>query len=407
LTVLASPAYMINVGHVMSEKLAIAFCFASLWALLASDEPRKARLFWLSAGLAGMAVLSKYLCTFLLPAVVGALYARRELLRRSLLWLGAAMLLPALYFALKPEVILGALIVSAQAAGGFWAAPTHRLRSFLAFTGGLGFPALIPWLLAGSGGARPWLAAMAAAGLFVPAFDLVPGVRGGDRLCGVIFGASGAMMLTMLGDPATRRVAAWRLGGLWAAAGALIAFSYWSIIARVVLFAIPPLILLSAATVERAPGCGARPWQWAGLIASLGLSLGLATVDHGYASAQKEMAAQAFERFPGRRIWCAGHLGLHHYLRAQGALELDLPKDGWSKLRPGDVIVSSRTNAFLPPPHSGLELRRIGLTVRHPLALRLISGWGGEGGFYSNISGFLPFSVSSESLEEFLVAEIL
>lgn len=42
-------------------------------------------------------------------------------------------------------------------------------------------------------------------------------------------------------------------------------------------------------------------------------------------------------------------------------------------------------------------------THGHPLPLRLISGWDAQAGFYSNTSGFLPYALSREPIEEYVV----
>lgn len=404
LTVLACPAYLINAAHLMSEKLALFFAFAALWALVAGSEERKPRLFWLSAALTGAALLSKYLAVFLLPAAAAYLLSRGEPRKKVALWACAALALPAAYFAAKPEVLQGALIVSSRADAGLWASPSHRLRSFLAFLGGHAAAAIVPWLLSG-GGKAPGAAALVGAALFLPGLDLAE-VGALDRALGAVLAALGASALALLADRRALRAPGWALGAGWALAAAWIALSYWSIISRVVLFAVPPLVLLSALACERESRRGARVLQATGLAGSLALSLSLATVDYAYASAQRSAAVELLERYAGRRIWCAGHLGLHHYLLAGGALELDASRIDWSQLRPGDVIVGARTNAVFPEPPARLKARRAGLRVSHPLPLRLISGWGGEAGFYSNISGFLPYAFSQEPLEEFVVAEI-
>ena len=46
------------------------------------------------------------------------------------------------------------------------------------------------------------------------------------------------------------------------------------------------------------------------------------------------------------------------------------------------------------------------VTVRSRVPLRLLSGWTGEGGFYSNVFGFLPFSLSTEPVDEIDVVEL-
>ncbi|MCM2304732.1 MAG: hypothetical protein NDJ72_08520, partial [Elusimicrobia bacterium] len=63
------------------------------------------------------------------------------------------------------------------------------------------------------------------------------------------------------------------------------------------------------------------------------------------------------------------------------------------------------TTNFSPARPRRVNAERRLVSCRVPL--RLISGFGGEGGFYSNIGGFLPFSPSAEPVEEFTVVEAL
>ena len=91
--------------------------------------------------------------------------------------------------------------------------------------------------------------------------------------------------------------------------------------------------------------------------------------------------------------------------RFAGARPLDSEAD-WEKVRPGDIAVFAETTTnFRPKRSRRVNVERRGVSCYIPL--RLISGFGGEGGFYSNISGFLPFSLSMEPVEEFTVVEPL
>jgi len=46
------------------------------------------------------------------------------------------------------------------------------------------------------------------------------------------------------------------------------------------------------------------------------------------------------------------------------------------------------------------------IRVTHPLPLRLMSGWTGQAGFYSNLWGFLPYALSTEPVEEYTIVEV-
>jgi hypothetical protein len=43
--------------------------------------------------------------------------------------------------------------------------------------------------------------------------------------------------------------------------------------------------------------------------------------------------------------------------------------------------------------------------VDHPVPLRLLSRQGGQAGFYTSVSGFLPFALSREPVEEISLFE--
>jgi hypothetical protein len=105
----------------------------------------------------------------------------------------------------------------------------------------------------------------------------------------------------------------------------------------------------------------------------------------------------------GRRVWFTGHWGFQHYQERAGARALDRSKGGWDETAPGDAVVTSVVNcnqiAPARPVLSDVETSR----VESALPLRLISGWGGQGAFYSSSFGFLPFSLSREPLEEFRI----
>ncbi|MCR4295040.1 MAG: hypothetical protein NUW21_05865, partial [Elusimicrobia bacterium] len=153
----------------------------------------------------------------------------------------------------------------------------------------------------------------------------------------------------------------------------------------------------------RSGKAGSSRLPWAAAAAAACLSLALGWVDFVYAGAQKDLAAELSTR--GRPVWCAAKLGLRHYLLRAGAKPLD-SEAGWESVRPGEFVVFAKTTTnFAPARARRVNAERRVVSSRIPL--RLISGFGGEGGFYSNISGFLPFSPSAEPVEEFTVVEPL
>lgn len=406
LCVIASPAYLINMNHLMTEKLASAFGFFCLYALVRGIDEQDPAWYWASAVLLSLATVSKYLCIFLWPTAAFYAWSRKVPARRLIPYLVVAALpmsLYVLYDTLSRGLIFyAAKTVSEAAAAGLWSSPSHRIRSFLAFTGGCGAFALAwPFLNI----RRPlWLASAltAAIVLFGPWLDLVPGVRFTDRILGIGF-STAAICAFMQIVSLKERGRGWSLWAAWTATAGFMALSYWTIAARVVFFVIPPLILASAEILERISDRESLGRiQVTTLCGTLALSFCLGIVDMQYAGAQRDLAKTIAEQdiTRGKRVYCAARGGLRHYLLAAGAVDFDGRKD-WDKVRPGDVIVSAKINAILPPPPKPILADVSKFQVDSPIPLRLTSAWGGEAGFYSNISGFLPYSLSQEPLEEF------
>lgn len=397
-----SPAYAVNMGHLMAEKPAMAFGAAALYALVRGADDRRGGWLAASAALLSAAIMSKYAAVALLPAAAWYLWRRGFGPRALAAYLALACLAPGVYVAantLRGGVVLsGVAATMAGASSGAWASGPHRLRSLLAFFGGL---AVLPmfWPLTARRGTL--LASGAAAALvFSPWLDSAP-VRPLDRAFGAWLAAgTAAALLGLVSSPRGRGRDLWLP---WLAASAAVAAAYWSVMARVVLFAMPPLILALGESFEARPGRGAARLPWAAAAAAACLSLSLGWVDFRYAGAQKDLAGELSAR--GRPVWCAAKLGLRHYLLRAGARPLDSEAD-WESVRPGELVVFAKTTTnFSPARARRVNAERRVIVSRVPL--RLISGFGGEGGFYSNISGFLPFSPSAEPVEEFMVVEPL
>lgn len=412
LIVIASPAYMINMNHLMAEKVMAGFAFPSLYALVRGTDEDRPGWIWASAALFAAALLAKYNAIFIaLPAFF---YLWRRVPLGRLAGYFAAAGLPLLCYLLANELSKGgalgsAFSVTSDSSKMFWSAWSHKLRSFLAFTGGCGVVTVFwPALLARPPRALWWTCAAAAAVLFLPWFDLAPIVRPIDRWTGVLFslGTMIAMVSLYRGSGPGSRL--WRP---WVASvSVLLLFFYWSILARLVLFLIPPLVFSLAEALEaRWPASRLRRLQAASLAGVAALSFALSYVDFQYASAQKTIARRVAADYAGkgRRLWCAAHWGLQHYMEEAGGVELDWSKGGWDLVKPGDVVVVTKVNSNILKPKRGFRANvhetRLGCAV----PLRLISGWSGEAGFYSNVSGFLPYSLSAEPLEEFRVVEPL
>ncbi len=397
LVVVLGPAWALNMNRLMSEKPAMAFGLAALCALVrACEEKAEKKDAWVyTSGLfMALAVLSKYAAATMIPAALWYLRERKAGSRNIAWWAALACLPPAFYLASRPELVSGAAATMAGASEGAWGAPVHRARSILAFLGGL---AVLPLL--GRFPRRVLGGALAAAVLlFGPWLDAAP-VRPLDRALGAWMAAGALAALWTAG--AERRAAGRALWLPWLAVSAAFAAAYWTVTSRVVLFALPPLLLALGASLE-AGGEKRSPAPAAAALAAA-LSLCLGWVDFVYAGAQKDLAAEL--AVSGKPVRVAARLGLRHYLLRAGARPIDGEAD-WAALRKGDVAVFARTTTnFRPAAPRRADART--LRVESAVPLRLISGFGGEGGFYSNVSGFCPYSLSTEPVEEFTLVEPL
>lgn len=354
LLVLSCPAWLINMGHVMAEKPVMAF---GLWAVVFALRGR-----WLpTALLLAAALMTKYLAVLFLPVALLLLPGRR--LRTAAL--ACAPL--ALYVLWQKAAAGAAVLVTAQSLELPTAGWAHKLRSVLAFIGG--------GVLVGAPNPAPLP-------LFLPWLDVAPVVRPLDRLLGAGLACAGAGALW--GAARGRRI--WLV---WTAAALAVTLAYWSVMARLVLFLAPPLVFAFA---ER------RKVRRLHVALALTLSFALQWVDMVHAGAQRAVVGS----LAGRRLWSAGHWGLQEYVTRAGGGVLE----DWSQAKPGDVVLVPRVNSSVLKPRSPVvaDVRTVTVTSRVPL--RLLSGWTGEGGFYSNVFGFLPFSLSTEPVDEIAVVEL-
>lgn len=404
LAVIAGPAWLINMNHMMAERLMAAFAMPCLYLFVKGVDDGDARAKRGSAVLAGLAVLSKYNAIFLLPVAVSYAWSRRKPLVSMLGWSLAAVAGACAWQAWSllsgSNPGLAAWAVTSEASSGFWSSPSHKARALLAFTGGLA-PAVFAGLaLKLKTRLRAFCAATAAL-LFLPAFDLAPVVRSIDRATGALlaFGVLCALAALASG-PKTRGRALW---APWLGAVAVLQLAYWSVLARFVVFLLPPLVFWLAERLESEKPAAARGMLGAGAAAALLLSVGVGLVDWTYAAAQKAAVTRVAALYPGRAVWTAAHWGLQEYLVQAGGRPLDLAEGGWDVVRPGEVVVVTRanSNAFRPRHPIAADLQ--GWTVDSPIPLRHISAWTGEGAFYSSVMGFLPWSFSTEPVEEFTV----
>lgn len=417
LIVLAGPAWALDMHHVMAERVMAGLAFPAIWLFVKAAEEGGARELRASAALACLAVLSKYNAIFLLPVAVGWGLSRGMPKRRVAAWCAAAVAGAAAWQAwswasgLNPG--FAAWSVASQASGALWSAPSHKLRALLCFTGGCGV-AVAAWGAALRPSRRVVLASAAAAAVLLsPFFDLAPIVRPVDRATGFIL-AWGTIV--SLGALATgRRTKGAPLWASWAAGVAVLQLGYWSVLARFVVLLLPPLTFWLAERLEDEEGGFAAhlaprfaPRVMAGTLAACAaLSVGLGIVDWTYASAQRDAARLVARLYPGRALWTTAHWGLQEYVAAEGGRPLDLDRGAWDEVKPGGIVIVTKVNSNILRPARPLRARTQGWTVQSPVPLRHMSGWTGEGAFYSSVMGFLPWSLSKEPVDEFTVVEAL
>lgn len=416
LAVLASPAYMLTMGHLCPEKAAMALGLWGVYAAVRGADEDSPRWLGLSAAFLAGASLTKYHAAFLVLPAAGYALDRGRAPSRVLALAAAALAPVALYVGANAlaggEQISAAWKVTAEGASSWWSGTAHKGRSFLAFTGGaLGAVALwLPWVA----GRRAVILAGAAfpALLFLPALD--PASASPlwiDRALGMALAAAGGGALAWVFSGSARFLPGWALWAPWILGAALVQWGlYWAVLGRVVAFLVPPLILALAAGLEAGPAeSRARLLRKAGVGATLALTLLLAYVDHRYAALQREFAREVARPFlrRGVKVWYTGHWGFQFYLEEEGARPLEHSRGGWAQARRGEVVVWSRVNAnVLAPRGRRLADVRV-LRAESAVPLRLMSGWSGQAGFYSSNFGFLPFALSREPLDEFSIIELL
>ncbi len=411
LTVIAGPAWLINMGHLMGEQAVAAFGLAGLAALLRSLDENSAPWFWTSAALLDAALLCKYhAALFLIPAAAWCL-SRGVKPARTAAYLAAAGAGLALYLAADARIggtafsaTRGTMALTARFPTSAW---SHRLRSLLAFTGGCGAAAALWPLRARRPGLRAGLiVAAGAALLFSPAFDLFPGPNWVDRWTGAAFAAAAAWSCVIVWDG--RRKPGGVLWLSWLFSAVLFSAAYWSVTSRLTLFALPPLAFAAArALEERLNARELRRLYALSLAATAALSLALGAVDMRFADAQKDFALQLKRDYldKGRRVWYTGGMALGDELSRSGGQGLDAERGGWDLARPGDAVAVLKINSTGLRPSRPRRARVTAWTLEEPIALRLISGGTSEAGFYSSVWGFLPFALSQEPLEEFSIVE--
>ncbi len=407
----AGPAQVINLGHLMTEKLVAAFSFAALALIVASvderDESRWAAGWFLFA----LALLSKYAAVFLMVpaaayAIAGGVPPRKVVV--ALLGAGSGLALWLAARAWGGGAPVGAAWSVLKAAGESGTGSfVHRARAWSAFVGGL-TPAALVLFCAARPRARVGACALAVAVVFfLPVLDAGAATSSSERLLGIAMAAAGLCVLwaAWTGDRPEKSRIFWRS---WIA-GALVfqVFVNWSVMARLVLFVVPPIVFALCESAEfRAEGLSPR-FAAAALGVTLLLTLPLAAADRVFADASKSFVADASRLKDRGYLLCAGHWGLEYYAAAAGIRQMQKNPQAWTGMKPGEAVFAGRMDAPSLRPPQGLKVRTAEFAVPYPVPLRLVGAWSEEAAFYSSAMGFLPWSVSRQPIETFTVIERL
>ena len=411
LIVLASPATLINLPHLMPEKLMAVFSFLCLYALARAFEDQNENWYWASAIALNFALLSKYAALFLLfPALAYSLNYKTSFRKITSYFLisVSGLLLYFLYDRLTNRAALTA-IASVFATPNTALLPLYRVRSFLSFTGGLGIAATLWPLFSLRKNIKAQILCLAGAALFfLPFFDapqsFIPMFQRGLGI-----GFSYLALISIWELFSARALKGWTLWMSWFFAASLLqAALYWSIAARLFIFILPPLILGMAEQMEsRLEGKTLKVLMIASFLFTLSLSLTLREVDFAYASSQKKFAEWVKTRYinAGHKVWFSGHWGFQYYMEKSAAAEANWPP---REIKAGDIFItpSINTNLMIPWPRALAPLDAITIQTPFPFRLMGSSAIPNGAGFYSSVFGFLPYTLSSEPLDQFLVFKI-
>jgi hypothetical protein len=415
LIVMATPAYFLDMGHLMGEKFAAAFGFIGLYALVKGIDEERPLWFWLSALLISATILAKVSICFLLLPCLAYCAARGLSMRRIAAYLAVVSVLPlgylvyytAAYGSMIPFIVYSSKH-SAVLNAGYRAA---KIRAFLAFIGGCGVVTAF-WPFAAGAPRRRELCALIGAMLILysPLFDYGRPVRPFDRVLGAALAAGALWGLWNLFK--ARQSRAWSLWTAWILGGSVVMLGLWMMSARMILFLLPPLIFASAEALElRWESSRLSRFYALSLALALMVSVPLALVDYHYASVQRDVAQLVKTDYsrPGRRLWVTGSWGFQYYMEEIGARDIDVAQGSWSQVRPGDAAVVSWVNSGAEPAPRSLRAKYAVLAIEDPIPLRLFGrrDLGIQAGFYSSGWGFLPYTLSRLPLDRFLIIEVL
>lgn len=418
------PLFMLGGQSVMTDVPALALFLAGLALFVEGVDSGDARRLLLAGAVAGLAVLTRYVCLGLLP--LGALYVLGRRKHPAMAWLALVpfgLVLGLWCFQNLLEHGGVHLAASLRHYGEYYegryfttADLGRRAMSDLAALGGTTLPlaVLLAVRLPAGRDLQPVLSGLAASAVvWLNPFGLHELREYGFPVKATLalFLAAGVFLLV----ESVRRafplradrgfLLLWLLGGLVATV-VLLPFGA----ARYMIPVLPPLILLLCGGEE---GSAVAP-RWTrsargvGVAGTLSVVLGLlvAIADWQYANVYREFAQRGVPAVAGNhRVWFIGDWGFRYYMEKAGHRYLlstdETPTEG-------DFIVRPQVAALhlMAPGLRARTQRELQVPVMSALPIRVMS-YEAKAGYYSHGWGLLPLAISWAPLESFEVFRVI
>jgi 4-amino-4-deoxy-L-arabinose transferase-like glycosyltransferase len=413
--VLSSPIFLVSANTVMCDVLMLAFWVWAVACWVEGLEQNSYSKIFFAGLLVALALLTKYFGAMLIPllAAHGALQKRKlgGWVLGLLVPIAALGLFQWLMSALYGHNIFSdsaGFVANARGQLGF-SKPASAVIA-LAFAGGGAASAVLlaPWLWRVRTAAIVFCLAAVAAGLLwftgglmqkYPALEGVAHAEVGWQL--IFWAGAGALVLSLAVDVLLqpRDACAWLLTLWLAGTFAFAAFGNWIVNGRSILPMLPAVGILLA-----------RRWQFSGqknprairtvLAASAIFALFVAFSDFQLAVAVRRCARESMAQYgQGGRVWFEGHWGFQYYMDKLGARAVDY---NTFKQTAGEILVVPLNNTQTLFPPEDIIASRDNVSVAGPTGLTTWQRTLGAG-FYSSVSGPLPFAFGDAPAESVVV----
>ena len=359
---MSTPVFLVSATTLMCDVPMLAIW---IWAVVFWERALKngnAFYFFLSAFLAGLAVLTKYSALTLLPLlpILGVL--RKRNLGGWLLWLIVPVAMIELYqFGTARLYGEGLISIAADCAAksrfgvaGGW---VNKIVIGTAYAGG----SLLPVLFFAH---RVWAKrellmvgglALAAAAAALWATGVGSQFGWSFRLqMGLLLAAGIHLLLLAAAELWRRRDAVSLMLALWLGSGFIFAAVLnWTVSARSFLPLAPAAAILVVRGLKQKDSAAEKPdtFSWP-LGISAAVSLLIAAADFSLAHSVRAAAHQLAAEYPPatNKLWFQGHCGFQFYLEKSGALPVDFSR---SVLAPGEIMIVPSNNSNLVTPDPG------------------------------------------------------